>query len=90
MSQGRLVGEGSVAELTAGITAVEVRADAWQRAFATLSDAGLPTMLTGRAIRVAGSTVDDVRTALAGIPADVQEVPPTLEEAMVLRERMPV
>lgn len=86
MSQGHLVGTGSVAELTAGITAVEVRADDWQRAFTTLSAAGLPTMLAGRAIRIAGSTPDDVRAALAGIPAVIDEVSPTLEEAMVLRE----
>lgn len=86
MSRGRLVGEGSVAELSAGITAVEVRADDWQRAFATLSATGLPTMLSGRAIRVAGSTPRDVRAALDGIPASIDAVAPTLEEAMVLRE----
>lgn len=87
MSHGRLVGEGSVAELTAGLTAVEVRADDWQRVFAALRAAGLPTMLSGRAIRVAGVPADEVRNALEGMPATIDEVAPTLEEAMVLRER---
>ncbi|MBN9177521.1 MAG: ABC transporter ATP-binding protein [Microbacterium sp.] len=86
LSQGRLVGTGSVVELTAQARATLVETDDWQRAFAVLSAAGLPTMLSGRAIRVAGSTPDEVRAALGGIPASVAEVPPTLEEAMVLRE----
>ncbi|MCG7413161.1 ATP-binding cassette domain-containing protein [Microbacterium aurum] len=86
LSQGRLVGTGSVAELTAGVTATLVTADDWQRAFAALGAAGLPTMLSGRSIRVAGAPAGDVRHALAGIPARIEEVAPTLEEAMVLRE----
>ena len=86
MSQGRLVGSGSVGELTAGIPAVRVRTDQWQRALAALGDAGLPSTLTGRDIRVAGRAAADVRAALGGIPASVDEVAPTLEEAMVLRE----
>lgn len=86
MSRGRLVGEGSVAELTAGVAAVEVRAEDWQAAFARLGAAGLPTTLTGRTVRVAGSSVAAVRDALRGIRATVDAAEPTLEEAMVLRE----
>lgn len=86
LSQGHLVGAGSVDELTAGIPAVEVRADDWPRAFAALGDAGLPTMLSGRDIRVAGHDADEVRAALVGMPAEIRRVAPTLEEAMVLRE----
>ena len=40
LSQGRLVGTGSVAELTAGVTATLVTADDWQRAFAALGRGG--------------------------------------------------
>ncbi|BDZ54324.1 ATP-binding cassette domain-containing protein [Agromyces marinus] len=91
MSRGRLLGVGSVADLTAGTTAVLVRSDAWQEAFAALGDAGLPTMLTGRDIRVAGVPADEVRAALAtrGIPASVDAVEPTLEETMVLLDHVP-
>lgn len=86
MSQGRVVGTGSVAELTAGISAVLVTSPQWQVAFAALSTAGLPTMLTGRSIRVAGVSAEVVRTALGALPATIAEVTPTLEEAMVLLE----
>jgi len=86
LSQGRLLGLGSAAELTAGVTAVVVTTPEWQRAFTALGEAGLPTMLAGRTVRVAGVAPERVREALGGIPATVDEVAPTLEEAMVLRE----
>ncbi|GAA3642041.1 ATP-binding cassette domain-containing protein [Microbacterium awajiense] len=89
LSQGRLIGAGSVADLTTGVTAVLVRSPQWQQAFTALGDAGLPTMLSGRAVRVAGVDVDRVRDALRGIDAQVEQVAPTLEEAMVLRETVP-
>lgn len=87
MSQGRLTGTGTVAELTAGMRAVEVRTAEWQRALAGLTAAGLPTMLSGRNLRVAGVDAAGVEAALGGIPARCRDVPPTLEEAMVLREQ---
>lgn len=87
LSRGRLVGVGSVAELTAGIRAVAVLSTPWRRAFEALTAAGLPTMLDGRSVRIAGADPARVRAALAGGDADVREVAPTLEEAMVLRER---
>lgn len=87
MSQGRLTGTGTVAELTAGIRAVEVTADDWQHALARLTAGGLPTVLSGRRLRVAGVDVAGVEAALGGIPARCRDVPPTLEEAMVLREQ---
>lgn len=89
LSQGKLIGAGSVADLTAGVSAVLVRSPQWQQAFTALGDAGLPTMLSGRAVRVAGVDVDRVRDALGGIDAQVEQVAPTLEEAMVLRETVP-
>lgn len=87
MSQGRLTGTGTVAELTAGMRAVEVRTAEWQRALAGLTAAGLPTMLSGRNLRVAGVDAAGVEAALGGIPARCRDVAPTLEEAMVLREQ---
>ncbi|WES64080.1 ATP-binding cassette domain-containing protein [Microbacter sp. GSS18] len=86
MSQGKLLGMGSVDDLIAGVSAVEVRSARWQDAFAALGEAGLPTMLAGRTVRVAGVDTDRVRDALGGIDAAVADVAPTLEEAMVLLE----
>ncbi|GAA2985861.1 ABC-2 type transport system ATP-binding protein [Microbacterium terrae] len=86
MSQGKLLGMGAVDDLTAGVEAVLVTAPEWQRAFTALSAAGLPTMLSGRTVRVAGTSTGDVRAALEGIDARVEQVAPTLEEAMVLLE----
>lgn len=87
LSRGRLLGSGSVEDLTAQTPAVVVRCENWQRAFAALGDAGLPVMLSGRDIRVAGHTVSEIRAALGGLDATVQTVPPTLEETMILLDR---
>jgi ABC-2 type transport system ATP-binding protein len=87
LANGRLVGSGRVADLTRGTSAVLVRSEDWQRAFDVLDSSGLPIMLTGRDIRVAGTPAAVVQDALAGIPATVTSVPPTLEETMVLLDR---
>ncbi|MGA0568455.1 ATP-binding cassette domain-containing protein [Rathayibacter sp. KR2-224] len=99
LSQGRMVGSGRVHDLTAGARAVLVTSDdpgvSWQRLFEVLDRSGLPIMLSGRSIRVAGRAEkggedalrDDVVHALAGIRARVQPVPATLEETMVLLDR---
>ncbi|MDL9978884.1 ATP-binding cassette domain-containing protein [Microbacterium sp. ASV49] len=89
LAQGRVVGRGKVADLVGAATAVLVRSSDWQRAFAALDRSDLPIMLSGRDIRVAGqedaaALRDRVLEALAGIPADVEEVPATLEETVVL------
>jgi ABC-2 type transport system ATP-binding protein len=93
LSQGRMVGTGSVGDLTRGAAAVLVTSDEWQRAFDALDRSGMPIMLSGRSIRVAGDAgaaggVERLRErvldALRGIRADVRPVPATLEETMVL------
>jgi len=91
LARGRLFASGQVDDLTAGASAVLVRSDAWQEALRVLGAAGLPTMLAGRDIRVAGSDVDTVRETLAagGIRASAESVPPTLEETVVLLEQEP-
>ncbi|MGN6125707.1 MAG: ATP-binding cassette domain-containing protein, partial [Humibacter sp.] len=87
LASGKLIGSGTVADLTRGTSAVLVHSDDWQGAFDALDRAGLPTMLTGRDIRVAGTPEQLVRDALGEIPATVTPVPPTLEETMVLLDR---
>jgi ABC-2 type transport system ATP-binding protein len=96
LSQGRMVGTGSVGDLTRGAAAVLVTSDEWQRAFDALDRSGMPIMLSGRSIRVAGGALapggvdrlgERVLEALRGIRADVRPVPATLEETMVLLDR---
>jgi ABC-2 type transport system ATP-binding protein len=92
LSHGRTLGSGTVADLTGAagpdpIRAVLVRSEDWQRALDALDRAGLPVMLTGRDVRVAGQSVERVREALGGIRAEVSEVPATLEETVVLLDR---
>jgi ABC-2 type transport system ATP-binding protein len=97
LSQGRMVGSGTVNDLTRGAAAVLVTSDEWQRAFDVLDRSGMPIMLSGRGIRVAGSARsgaeagdglrERVLEVLGGIRADVRPVPATLEETMVLLQR---
>ncbi|WP_082008391.1 ATP-binding cassette domain-containing protein [Microbacterium mangrovi] len=95
LAQGRVVGHGTVDDLIGTATAVLVRSDDWQRTFATLDRSGLPIMLSGRDVRVAGHEQDAahlrdrVRSVLGGIPATVEAVPATLEETVVLLDSAP-
>jgi ABC-2 type transport system ATP-binding protein/ribosome-dependent ATPase len=89
MSQGRLVAQGSEADIVAGTTALAVRTDRWEDAFAVLDSAGEPVLLSGRAIRVAGGDPTAVTDLLAahGLDAAVTTVPGTIEERMLLLSR---
>ncbi len=86
MSGGRLVGEGSEAQIVAGTSAVLVEVEGWAEAFDVLTRAGLPVTLAGTAVRVAGVDAGRVHRELAsaGIAAGVREVPATIEERMTL------
>ncbi|MGB7982933.1 MAG: ABC transporter ATP-binding protein [Candidatus Nanopelagicales bacterium] len=86
MSGGRLVGQGSEAELVAGTSAVRVEVADWAGAFDLLSRLGLPVTLAGTSVRVAGVALDEVAHALSagGMAAEVSVVPATIEERMVL------
>jgi ABC-2 type transport system ATP-binding protein len=89
MSDGRLVAEGSEADIVGSTTAVAVHTGDWARAFAALNAAGAPVMLAGRAIRVANADpawLADVLTA-AGIEATLEPVPATIEERMLVLAR---
>ncbi|HEY5246835.1 MAG TPA: ABC transporter ATP-binding protein [Dermatophilaceae bacterium] len=91
MSQARLVGQGSEADIIGSTTAVAVRTEDWARAFAVLNEAGQPVMLAGRDVRVADADADQVRAVLAGagVSADVVGVPATIEERMMVLARAP-
>ena len=89
MSQSRLVAAGSEADVIAGTTAAAVRTDDWAAAFAALNDAGAPVMLDGRSVRVADGDPAQLRDLLAaaGVRAEVESVPATLEERMMVLAR---
>jgi ABC-2 type transport system ATP-binding protein len=89
MSGGALVGQGSEDDIVGGTTAVAVRTDDWSRAFAVLDAAGEPVMLAGRSIRVADADPVRLRSVLdaAGIAAEMEPVPATIEERMMVLAR---
>jgi ABC-2 type transport system ATP-binding protein len=89
MSQGRLVGQGSESDIIGDTRALAVRTDDWASAFSALNAARLPVILDGRAVRVADTSLDDVRSALAAahVTAEVVPVPATIEERMLVLAR---
>ncbi|MDR2988692.1 MAG: ABC transporter ATP-binding protein [Nocardiopsaceae bacterium] len=80
MADGRVVAEGTAAEIIGGRRVVAVDAESWSAAFSALESAGLQVALAGRGLRVPGADPAEVRRALGEIPAAVREVPATLEE----------
>jgi ABC-2 type transport system ATP-binding protein/ribosome-dependent ATPase len=92
MADGRLVGEGSEADVVGGTTAVEVTTADWAAAFAALEAAGEPVTLAGRSVRVADSDPRRLEQILgdAGVDARTRSVPATLEERMTVLARRPV
>jgi len=80
MADGRVVAEGTAAEVVGDRRAVAVEAESWAAAFGALERAGLQVALAGRGLRVPGGDPAAVRRALGDTPALVGEVPATLEE----------
>jgi len=89
MSDGRLVAQGSEADIVGTTTAVAVHTGDWARAFEALNAAGAPVMLAGRAIRVANAEPAGLAGVLAaaGIEATLEPVPATIEERMLVLAR---
>jgi ABC-2 type transport system ATP-binding protein len=89
MSNGRLVAEGSEADLVGGTTATAVRTEDWAAAFAALNEAGTPVILDGRAVRVADADPAELSRILtaAGVRFTMEPVPATIEERMLVLAR---
>ena len=89
MSDGKLVDQGSEADIIGSTKALAVRTDDWAPTFAALNAAGVPVILDGRAVRVADTDPARVRTVLAaaGIDAAIEPVPATIEERMLVLAR---
>jgi ABC-type multidrug transport system ATPase subunit len=80
MADGRVVAQGTSAEITGGRRVSVVEAESWAAALDALESAGLPAALAGRTLRVPGAGPAEVTQALGGLPARVSEAPATLEE----------
>jgi ABC-type multidrug transport system ATPase subunit len=86
MSQGRLVAQGSEADIVGSTRALVVRTDDWAAAFSALNDAGAAVILDGRTVRVADAGRDEIARILgaAHVDASVEPVPATIEERMLV------
>ena len=80
MADGRVVAEGSAAQITGGRRVSVVEAESWAAALDALEAAGLPAALAGRTLRVPEASPAEVTRALGALPARVSEAPATLEE----------
>jgi ABC-2 type transport system ATP-binding protein len=89
MSDGVLVADGSEHDIIGDTTAIAVRTGDWARTFAALNAAGQPVVLDGRAVRVANGDPDRLGRILAaeGIAAQLEPVPATIEERMMVLAR---
>jgi ABC-type multidrug transport system ATPase subunit len=80
MTEGRVVAEGTSADIVGDARVTVVEAESWASAFGALEAAGLPVALVGRTLRVPGAAPGRVQAALGDMTARVSEVPATLEE----------
>jgi ABC-type multidrug transport system ATPase subunit len=89
MSSGKLVGEGSEADIVGATTALAVHTEDWAATFSALNAAGIPVILDGRAVRVADTDPAQVQRVLAGasISATITPVTATIEERMLVLAR---
>ena len=89
MADGRLVAQGSEADVVGSTSAVAVHTDNWAQAFEALNSAGVPVALAGRAVRVADTAPTEITRVLddAGMQATLEPVPATIEERMLVLAR---
>jgi ABC-type multidrug transport system ATPase subunit len=80
MADGRVVAEGTAAQIVGSRQVVVVEAESWSAAFGALERSGLQVALAGRGLRVPGADAGEVRRALGELPAVVRLAPATLEE----------
>lgn len=85
LGRGRVVAQGTVADVVGDRRTVEVVSDRWADVFASLDDPSRRLSLAGRNVRVLSGSVTAVRQELAraGIVADVRTAAATLDETMV-------
>ena len=84
MAGGRVIAEGTVAEVIGDRQVVQVRCNGWQQVFSMLDAEGLVVQVQGDVLRVPASR-EDVEELLErhGLRGEVRSVPANLEEAFV-------
>ena len=89
LSEGRLVAQGTEADIVDGTTAAAVSGEDWARLFEVLSGAGMAVNLAGRTVRVVDPDLARLREVLDSndLPATITEVPATIEERMTTLAR---
>ncbi|PJJ47848.1 ABC-2 type transport system ATP-binding protein/ribosome-dependent ATPase [Mumia flava] len=89
MAGGRLVAQGSEADVIGSTRALAVRTGDWAAAFAALNASGAAVILDGRAVRVADADRDEIARVLreADVDAEIDAVPATIEERMLVLAR---
>ncbi len=80
MADGRVVAEGTVADIVGDTRVAVVRTGEWERAFEALEAHGMAAALVGRTLRVPGVDPQAVSRVLGDVPAEVSEARATLEE----------
>ncbi|HKT01612.1 MAG TPA: ABC transporter ATP-binding protein [Rugosimonospora sp.] len=80
MTAGRVVAQGSVADIVGDARVTIVDSEDWAAAFDAIEAAGLAAALVGRTLRVPQADPDAVRAALGTMPARLRQGPATLEE----------
>jgi ABC-2 type transport system ATP-binding protein len=86
MADGRVVAQGTAAQIIGDARVTVVEAPSWAAAFGTLEESGMAVALAGRTLRVPGASAAAVRRALGNGPAGgnaqarAYEAPATLEE----------
>lgn len=86
LTAGHVTAAGTVAEITSAHASLTVTTEQWEEAFRLLRDAGIPTLLDGRTLRIPGANRDKIIAVLAplGHDIDVNKGTATLEETMML------
>jgi ABC-2 type transport system ATP-binding protein len=88
MTTGRVVAQGTVADIIGDARATIVDTGDWAAAFDAIEAAGLSAALVGKTLRVPGAAPDAVREALASMPVRLREGPATLEERFLELSRI--
>jgi ABC-2 type transport system ATP-binding protein len=83
MAEGRVVAEGTAAEIVGAARVSVVQAGDWAAALHALEAAGRRATLAGRTLRVPGVAPAEVRRVLGPLEAQVSEAPASLEERFV-------
>jgi len=83
MADGRVVAQGSLAEILAGEEVLLIDTPDWAGAMSLLERAGLEPALVGRSLRLPARDEQRLLAALEGVPHAVRRAPATLEERFV-------